>query len=259
MYRALITDLDGTAVRVSSNGNDIGQETIHAIARAQESGFYIASATGRDWDIAKPVIKALGIESPCIISGGSSIINPINEEIIWEKSLDSGTSVQIFSIFRRLATHGFLMTSLNQAGTPFTEVESVEDNVNYMYLIGVDEDTGLEVEQAINWGMLAVAHSTPSWVGAGFVDVHVTHPKATKEYALLAWHKLMGVTVEETIGMGDSDNDPPLFLASGLKIAVGNASERLKLLADYTAPPIEDQPIVHVIDKFLFNEQRIID
>jgi len=39
------------------------------------------------------------------------------------------------------------------------------------------------------------------------IDIHGTHPGATKEYALKVWQEMTGVTKSETIAMGDSGND----------------------------------------------------
>lgn len=48
---------------------------------------------------------------------------------------------------------------------------------------------------------------------------------------------------EEAIGIGDSANDFPMFEASGIKIAMGNASEDLKEKADYITSDILDNGI----------------
>jgi hydroxymethylpyrimidine pyrophosphatase-like HAD family hydrolase len=53
------------------------------------------------------------------------------------------------------------------------------------------------------------------------------------------------------IGVGDGHNDLPLFEACGFRVAMGNADEELKKLADYIAPSVEDDGIVDVIEKFI--------
>ena len=43
----------------------------------------------------------------------------------------------------------------------------------------------------------------------------------------------------------------PLLMACGLKIAMGNAYEELKSIADYVAPPIEEDGVADAIEKFI--------
>jgi len=78
-------------------------------------------------------------------------------------------------------------------------------------LLGIPHDIATNVCNVINSQGYAVAHMTYSWDGEGFMDVHVTHTEATKEHAIKAWQKIESVTKAETIGMGDSGNDIPLF------------------------------------------------
>jgi Cof subfamily protein (haloacid dehalogenase superfamily) len=255
MYKALITDLDGTAVPLTSMGQDVDDLTREAIRLAQERGFHISCATGRYWKSTKPVVKALGLKSLCVIQGGTAIIDSQTEEIRWQKFMAEGSTQPVLDIFKQVAhDKGWLMTSHNPTGSDLKDVQSLPENLNYMYLIGIPEVTAHEVAKAINSLDIAVAHMTPSWQGQGLVDVHVTHPEATKEHAIKVWHELEGVEVEETIGMGDSGNDLPLFQAAGLKVAVGNASQLLKDAADYIAPDVHSHALKHVIDKFLLSQ-----
>jgi hydroxymethylpyrimidine pyrophosphatase-like HAD family hydrolase len=134
------------------------------------------------------------------------------------------------------------------------EVDSVPNNLRYLYSLGVEVSVANQVQAVVNEGGKSIAHLTPSWMGNGLVDVHVTHIEATKAHAIKIWQARVKVTKAETIGMGDSGNDLPLLQASGLKIAVANASEEVMSMADYVAPAQDDHSLKHVIDKFLFNQ-----
>lgn len=43
----------------------------------------------------------------------------------------------------------------------------------------------------------------------------------------------------------------PLLMACGLRVAMGNAVEDLKAIADYIAPPVENDGVADVIEKFI--------
>jgi len=67
--------------------------------------------------------------------------------------------------------------------------------------------------------------------------------------ALLADH--LGLPLEETIGIGDNDNDLELVERAGLGVAMGNASPALKAAADYIAPPVDNEGVVEIIERFI--------
>jgi len=64
------------------------------------------------------------------------------------------------------------------------------------------------------------------------------------------------ISREEIIGIGDHYNDFPLLMACGLKVAMGNAVDDLKAIADYIAPSVEKDGVADVIDRFVLNNNR---
>lgn len=253
-YKALVTDLDGTAVKISSDGSDVTEAARLSIQTAQEKGFKITCATGRRWDSTKPIVKRLGIVSPCIVHGGSRIIDPITEKTLWEKHLDVSAVEATLDIFKRESDSGDLATFTIKRQSLNT-VDRAPENAQFMYLLNIPSEVGQRITNAINAQAFAVAHLTPAWDGEGKIDIHVTHPEATKEHAIAIWQKMVGVSKDATIGVGDSGNDIPLFFSAGLRVAVGNATEELKQLADYIAPPQNDEALAHVINHFMLADQ----
>jgi HAD superfamily hydrolase (TIGR01484 family) len=252
-YKSLITDLDGTAIKLAGDQGDVTQESQTAIQRAKEQGYKIACATGRRWSSTKKIVDTLGITDPCIIEGGTRIINPTNEETLWEKHLDVTALAAVLDIFQRESNEGLLNTlSFNRKD--LHSVSKVANDSRYMYLLDIDSEVAINICNVINSQAFAVAHMTPSWFGHGKLDVHVTHPEATKEHAIVVWQRIEGISKEETIGMGDGGNDIPLFESVGLKVAVSNATVELKRLADYIAPDQKDEALAHIIDRFLLGQ-----
>ena len=251
MYKALITDLDGTAVKISSDGSDVDGITSYAVKLAQQRGAKLACATGREWELAQPVIERFGFISPCIIEGGTRIVEPATGETLWEKYLAADIPMDILAIFQREAESGTLMISADTTRQPLHAVDVVPDRLRFMYLLAVSEQVATRICNVINVSGVAIAHMTPSWDGGGLVDIHVTHVEATKEHAIQIWQEMERVSKEETIGLGDSGNDLPIFQSAGFKVAVENATPELKQLADYIAPSVDEDGLAHVIDRFL--------
>lgn len=68
--------------------------------RANNDRLTLCAATGRGWPEAQPVLDALGVYQPCIIGGGTMIINPKTEEILWQEVLPQPTVKAIVAVAR---------------------------------------------------------------------------------------------------------------------------------------------------------------
>ncbi len=66
---------------------------------------------------------------------------------------------------------------------------------------------------------------------------------------VLAQH--LGFTKEQTIAFGDGENDVELVAWPGFGIAVGNAHDRVKAVADWVCPPVTEQGVAAVLEAYL--------
>lgn len=64
----------------------------------------------------------------------------------------------------------------------------------------------------------------------------------------------LGIPMSETIAIGDSFNDIPMIKCAGLGVAMGNAKEPIKRLADYVAPSNNDNGVAKTIELFCLGE-----
>jgi Cof subfamily protein (haloacid dehalogenase superfamily) len=61
----------------------------------------------------------------------------------------------------------------------------------------------------------------------------------------------LGFTKEQTIAFGDGENDIELVEWASYGVAVGNASDRIKALADWVCPPAEEEGVAQVLEALL--------
>ena len=59
-----------------------------------------------------------------------------------------------------------------------------------------------------------------------------------------------GLKKEEILTIGDQNNDIALLQAGGLKIAMGNATDELKEIADYITDSVYEDGFVKAMEKF---------
>ena len=73
----------------------------------------------------------------------------------------------------------------------------------------------------------------------------------TKGTGLLRLCEYLGVEPEETIAVGDADNDLNILETAGLAIAVGNANEHVKAVAAVVVNDCDHDGCAEAIDKYL--------
>jgi len=255
----LVTDIDGTIVDHGSRGEDIDIDhpVKVGIKNAQSLGKIVTIATGRNYHNAKFVIKAFGITDPVIVNGGARIINPVSDEVLWEKRLKREIAQKITKYVNDTRQDADLFIGFGQKEILFSDM--VDDDLeDLIYLAFIDISDRAEADRLVKMV------STLPDVRAGFVPspksrgrfcVTVTDEEATKSHALNKLQDMLGVTVAETIALGDGHNDLPLFAASGLKVAVDNADPLLKAAADMVVPSFHEHGMLQVIDDYLIGTE----
>ena len=61
----------------------------------------------------------------------------------------------------------------------------------------------------------------------------------------------VGFAREQTVAFGDGENDIELVEWAGYGVAVENAHERVKAVADFVSPPVDEEGVAQVIEAFL--------
>ena len=93
--------------------------------------------------------------------------------------------------------------------------------------------------------------STIEVVCGGFNNFEISKAGVTKSEGLKYLTSLLGVTMEETMAMGDSENDYSMINAAGIGVAMGNASEELKAIADYITTTNEEDGVGEAIKHYI--------
>lgn len=92
-----------------------------------------------------------------------------------------------------------------------------------------------------DWEIARVVSSATAETLGGEVTLHGIN----KGTGLLAYVKQAGIPVAQTIAIGDSANDIPMLEAAEVGVAMGNASDAVKRVADYVTSGIEEDGIMH--------------
>ncbi len=246
-YKALIVDVDGTLLINKRDGMP-SKKVTEAMDKASKL-LHVGLATSRCIPNVSHVIDYLRLSGPSILQGGAYIFDAekkttISEYILQEKQLKA-----LWRIIKDIAIP-FVYCDNKTKHAPFITGEHSSEKVFMVFSQGVDPKITNELTLQLSQIPGVAVHTTPSWT-KGKNDILVTHSLATKQHGILEVAKILGIETHEIIGIGDGGNDFPLLMACGLKVAMGNAVDDLKAIADYIAPSVENDGVADVIERFI--------
>lgn len=248
-YKALLLDVDGTLVPVGPNTRP-SEAVAAAITKAQEH-IPVCLVSGRSLEWLEELFATLNLAHPCIINGGSQIINPKTKGILWERPITPESMVAVFGIIRA----GSIPHIVSDDGIEYVDPGHREFTKPLAVKLTYFTSKETSDECAIRLGRIPdiSTHKVYSWdKGRTYkLELYLTHAEATKAHAARELARLLGVDPSAIIAVGDARNDVPLLDACGLRVAMGNADGKLKKVAHYIAPSVEDDGVAHVIEKFI--------
>jgi hydroxymethylpyrimidine pyrophosphatase-like HAD family hydrolase len=87
--------------------------------------------------------------------------------------------------------------------------------------------------------------------------VEATAPGVDKGSALRKLCEILDVDPQRVLAIGDSENDIPMLQAAGFAIAMGNATESLKVVADWIAPSIDEDGAAVALRRWVLGQAAI--
>jgi HAD superfamily hydrolase (TIGR01484 family) len=244
-YKAIFLDLDGTTVPFGLDS--FPSIRVTEAIRLVKDKIHVCLATGRPLYKAKYIIDHLDLSGLCITSGGTQIYDPVSKKIIKEIPLSEKALPKIAVIGKRYQIDFEIFNGLRNI--QYGKL-SEKDTVLGAYFPKISPENVDEIAQELKLIPDVSVHKMPSWEN-GYISLDVIDVRATKLHGIVSVLKILHIKKSEIIGVGDSYNDFPLLMASGLKIAMGNAIDELKSIADFIAPSVDEDGVAVIIEKFV--------
>lgn len=266
-YKLIAADLDGTLM-----GEDalISPKVKDAVRQAVDKGIRFTIATGRAFDSALSFARELGINTPLICYQGGLIKDHLSGQVIYEQSVPLPMAQELIRFTRQRGLHLNVYVDDSRAyaermtpearyytGIAKAAVYPVGDMLAFldrepMKLIIILSDDGATGPLIAELGALFAGRMRFVRSYSRFVEGIPQGVSKGHALARLADH--LGIPLEETIGIGDNDNDLELVERAGLGVAMGNASPAVKAAADYIAPSVDEEGVVEVIERFVLKD-----
>lgn len=97
---------------------------------------------------------------------------------------------------------------------------------------------------------LLASHPEITFLSGGYHNLEFTKTGTTKGAGLRFICDYLGLSIEESMAIGDTQNDIDILKTAAIGVAMGNARDDVKEIADYITLTNEDSGVAHAIRKF---------
>lgn len=259
-------DIDGTLV---NNNREITPEVFEAIQKAKAAGVKIVIATGRPLLGVKNILESLNLLDAgdyVITYNGALVQATATGEAFIDEPLTYDDYVDIEMESRRLKTplHSITMStiythnrniskySINEAyitGLPLkyrTAEEMAKHEIIKMMYIDEPEkldETITKLPQRFK-ERYTIVKSTPFYL-------EILNKNASKGLAVQHLAEKLGFSHEETMAIGDEENDRSMLEAVGNPVVMANGNPELKKIAKYITKSNEASGVAHAINEWV--------
>ncbi len=271
-YKMLVTDFDNTLLRTD---HTILEKTWQTIKEFEKRGGKFVICTGRMLSTILVTVKPFDLHGEIIAFQGGVVadldtgdvlmkkyVNPSDAISLLQELQDAGYYIQIYSNGDYYVNRFTKRTQrYYEANAHLMPKVIGEDVVGYVkrndlkldkLVFGLDDDGLVTYEQVMpvmkqfdeKYGGRLVFNSSNTLL------IEAVSAGCTKGEAVEFVAERNGIKREEVIAMGDALNDASMIQWAGLGIAVGNATDDLKALADEITVSCDDDAVGTVIKKY---------
>jgi Cof subfamily protein (haloacid dehalogenase superfamily) len=282
LIKLIAIDMDGTLL---GDIRKVTTENARAIKEAQNQGVKVVVATGRDEKEARLPIREANIICPIISVNGAqsrdekeNVLStfPISKEetnvifdiltsneIYFELYTNQGTvsdnyekalqavvdfllssgSDEDMETMRKIAKERFDVGAITLVDSYHDFIEQEDTIVLKILAFSKDDDKrNMTRKSLFEMDQLAISASARD-------NIEITSIHAQKGIAVKAYAEKLGISMDEVMVIGDSFNDLSMFKLAGWKVAMGNAVQEIKNLADFITHSNEEDGVAFAIRK----------
>jgi len=271
-YRLLAIDIDGTLV---NSRDELTPVTRAALRRASAAGVRIVLATGRRYGRALPLVAPLELDAPLVCNCGALIKRPADHTTLFEATLDRELLARVLEIVDRAGYEPILYADSHaeafdfyccRRNPPAVELAQFLDiNAGYERVLPnliAEPPAGVfalcavstrermdhldaELQAALPGQLYTHVLRSPRYTGymCEIAGIGITKWSGIERLA-----REWGIADAEICAVGDDVNDIPMIAAAGLGVAMGNALDEVKAVADRVAPCHDDDGLLAVVE-----------
>lgn len=277
MFKLFSSDIDGTLI---DNVHPICEKNIEAISYLKEKNIPFVLCTGKSYAISKDFCKKIGADFG-IFGNGSHCVDLTTNKDIFKRTLSINTIIKCLELAKEYGLHihantetGIISEKLefldlrNSLLFPGKiEIKEVSDIYNtlvngnaqilQLVLSSVEDLAEFKAKLQQVEG-ISITHIRKKGkyrdniIDKDYEYLDISTSNVSKGDAVNALSNYLGISKEHIISIGDNINDISMFNVSGIGVAVNNAYDEVKEVADFvTEKSAKDGGFAEAIYKFI--------
>lgn len=269
-------DLDGTLL---GSNNLLSKENKTAIKEAKEAGVKVVLCTGRPLRSMKHLLEEADLqdeEDIVITYNGGLIQKAKTGEIINEITFNREESLDIYQLGQKLnlpvsfidldyvyepaypeGAESIYMNATREIpkenALEFTDID-IGNLPNPFKINKIVMSRPTEELDAIIPMIPDSYHEKYNIYKSQSFILEVLPDRVDKGYSMRIIGDMLGLKKEQIMGIGDQENDLSLVKNAGFGVAMENAIDEVKAVADYITKSNDDNGVAHAIRKFVLNQ-----
>jgi len=266
MKKLIISDVDGTLL---TSNSEVSTTTKLKLFDLMANGHPFAIATGRMHAAGKIITKQLDYDGYLISCNGAVVKHLKTGEVIHAKAIAPDSLRKAIEVCRQYDVYFHLYDNDNiygnrlaylskrykdkMASLPEAYRFNVEKAENFeailkkpIYKMGVyheDKAVFTSLKEAIN--ALGLFETSQSMA----MSFDINGRGVNKAVGIEALRKYFGISVKDVIAFGDNENDIEMIKYAGIGVAMGNATDSLKAVADVVTVDNDSDGIAVALEK----------
>ncbi|MGL5692642.1 MAG: sugar-phosphatase [Peptostreptococcaceae bacterium] len=271
MYKLIALDIDGTLLNTDKK---ITNEVFTSIQEAKTQGAKVVLSTGRPLPGVTPLLEELNLTNDgdyvicfngavvqevktkkvlCNLEMNVEDFNLIYNEIYKKHDtfIHINTPTNLITPNKTPGQYTELEARLNQIPIEYRPLDEIDDSIKFCKIMIIDDSEKLEtIIKSIPkdfYDKYTIVRSAPFFL-------EFLNKDANKGNALRELCNNIDIPIEKSIAVGDEENDQHMIKYAGLGVAMGNARDSIKDIADYITTTNNEHGVANVINKFILNK-----
>ena len=268
MIKLIVTDLDGTLL---NSKKEVSKANREALQYAKQKGVKIVLCTGRPYFAMKQFVHELGLDEAddyiVTFNGGMVqkasdgtvlVSNTLTTEDVWQwyqHTQDLNLPINVIDS-ERLYEPTVYPTDYpslylqNVTGVPSVvkDYQTFEPDHTFNKFVVVTEEAHLDAQLP---KIDADFKSNYSVFKSRSFFLEIMKKGVTKGAALAQLGELLGIEPAEMMTMGDQENDLSMIELAGIGVAMGNATDQVKQVAQYVSVTNDQDGVAQAIYHFI--------
>jgi len=266
MYRLIFCDLDGTVITYERVLRPAVRDAMQAVV---DAGKFITLCSGRGYQLLKPFMGTVPMNAPLVGCNGGLIVEPATRKVLYIRPMPL------------LMAHDLLCWCGRERQEAWAYLDDLETMLEYRPDEGGavlrrdgeivartgDPATLLTRPPHKMIVLLASAELVPPVIAR--LQAHLGNqarvlassprvieillPGISKADAMSRVAAHLGIRRDETLAVGDGDNDVEMLEWAACGIAMANGTEKARAAADWIAPGVEADGLALALRRFVLN------